>query len=131
MTPIRLVLASMPPLLREIVRETLAGQHDIEILAEVSRPDDILPAVRRTGASVAVLGTSLGDATSLVRELLTSHPWLHVVTLTSDARTAVVHSLQPRVSAIADISPQALVDAIRAASISKDVHPHLHPFSAE
>jgi DNA-binding NarL/FixJ family response regulator len=129
--PIRLVLASMPPLLGAIVRETLAGQRDIEILAEVIDSAQILATVRRTGASVAVLGATPGDSRTLVHELLTAQPWLHVVVLTSDARGAVVHSLQPRASAIADISPQALLDAIRTARIAKDLHPRLHPFSAD
>jgi DNA-binding NarL/FixJ family response regulator len=128
---IRLVLASMPPLLGAIVRETLAGQRDIEILAEVADLEQVLTVVRHTGASVAILGSMPDDPRALVHELLTHHPWLHVVMLTSDARTAVVHSLQPRASAIADISPQALLDAIRTAPAEKDVHPRLHPFSPD
>ncbi|HKH93408.1 MAG TPA: hypothetical protein VKA54_16505 [Gemmatimonadaceae bacterium] len=132
MAPIRLVLATMPPLLGEIVRETLASQRDIEILAEVADSEQILSVVRRTGASVAVVGIAPSDSTALlVHELLAHQPWLHVVTLTSDARHAVVHSLQPRAAAISDISPQALLDAIRTALVAKDVHPRLHPFSSD
>jgi len=130
--PIRLVLATMPPLLGEIVRETLASQGDIEILAEVADPEQILSVVRRTGASVAVVGIAPSDSTALlVHELLADQPWLHVVTLTSDARTAVVHSLQPCAAAFSDLSPKALLDAIRTALAAKDVHPYLHPFSPD
>ena len=131
MAPIRLVLATMPPLLGEIVRETLASQRDIEILAEVTDPEQILSVVRRTGASVAVVGIAPSDSTLLVHELLADQPWLYVVTLTSDARSAVVHSLQPRAAAISDFSPKALLDAIRTAFVAKDVHPRLHPFSPD
>ena len=131
MSRIRLVLATMPPLLRDIVRETLASQGDIEILAEVADPEQIPAAVRRTGASVAVVGIASSDSRPLVRRLLAEHPLLGVVTLADDGRTGSVHSLEPCESAIDDISPRTLLDAIRRAPALKDVHPRLHPFSAD
>lgn len=131
MAPIRLVLATMPPLLAAIVRETLAGQRDIEILAEVADPEELLATLRRTGASVAVVGVAANDSRAIVHELLAQQPWLRIVTLTSDGRTAFVHSLQPRESAIADLSPDTLLDAIRSARGIRDLHPRLHPFSAD
>ena len=57
MTPIRVVLATMPPLLGDIVRATLARDPDVEILAEVASHDAIAPAVDRSDADVAILGT--------------------------------------------------------------------------
>lgn len=131
MAPIRLVLASMPPILGEIVRETLAGAGDIEIIAEVADPDQIPAAVRRTGASVAVLGIATSDTRALVHALLAEYPRLRVVALASDGRTGYIHSLQPRESPILDLSPRTLVDAIRTPRSQKDVHPHLHPLSAD
>jgi DNA-binding NarL/FixJ family response regulator len=129
--PIRLVLATMPPILSEIVRETLAGERDIEILAEVADADQLAAAVRRTGASVAVVGIATNRTRALVHELLAEHPRLRVVALASDGRTGYVHSLQPRESAITDISPRTLVAAIRTPRPAKDVHPRLHPLSAD
>ena len=131
MAPIRLVLATMPPLLSDIVRGTLADQHDIEILAEVARPEQILAAVLRTRASVAVVGVPSHDSRALVHELLAVQPRLGIVALTSDGRTGYVHSLHPHESAIDDISPETLLHAIRAARPERDVHLRLHPFSAD
>jgi hypothetical protein len=66
-----------------------------------------------------------------VHELLAVRPRLGIVALTSDGRTGYVHSLHPGEAAIVDISPGTLPDAIRAARNERDVHPHLHPFSAD
>lgn len=131
MAPIRVVLGTMPPLLCDIVRETLAGEQDFEILAEVTRPEHLLAAIMRTGASVAVVGIASGDSKALVHELLAIEPRLAIVALTSDGRTGYVHALQPREWAIADISPETLLDAIRAARSPRGVHPRVHPLSAD
>jgi two-component system response regulator DesR len=133
LAPIRVVLGTMPPLLGDIVRETLAAHGDVEVLADVDTRDEIRPAVRRTDADVAVLGISSRDRTGLnglLRELLADHPRLTVIALASDGRNGYVYQLQPSSVAIADVSPQSLVETIRATS-AMDVHPRIHPFSAD
>jgi DNA-binding NarL/FixJ family response regulator len=123
----------MPPLLGDIVRETLNRQTDFEVLAEVETPGEIMSAVRRTGAHVAIVGIASDAWTSLsglLRELFTHHPRLTVIALSSDGRSGYVYQLQPRTVAIDDISPTSLVRAIRATA-AMDVHPAIHPFSAD
>jgi len=131
--PTRVVLGTMPPLLGDIVRETLIHQTDLEVLAEVGTRGEIDFAVTSTRAHVAILGISPGDWGTLdvlLRQLLKSHPQLRVIALASDGRSGYVYQLEPRTVAIADVSPAALVNAIRAMA-EKDVHPALHPFSAD
>lgn len=133
MASTRVVLGTMPPLLGDIVRETLINQTDLEVLAEVGTRGEIDSAVTSTRADVAILGIGPSDWSSLdtlLRELLASHPTLRVIALASDGRSGYVYRLEPRTVAIADVSPTALVQAIRAAT-GKDVHPALHPFSAD
>ena len=132
-TPTRVVLGTMPPLLGDIVRETLARHEDVEVLADVETPSEVAAAVDRTSADVAVLGMSASgarDTTVLMQSLLTNHPRLTVIALASDGRSGYVCQLEPRTIAIDDISPSALVDAIRSNAIA-GVHPRLHPFSAD
>lgn len=109
----------MPTLLGDIVRETLAGHAEFEILAEVSEPGEISPAVQRTAADVAVVAIEPrgepGDRASLPDELLAAHPQLRLIALTSDGRTAYVYELRPREAAIVGISPQSLLEAVRGA----------------
>ena len=133
MAPTRVVLGTMPPLLGDIVRETLLRQTDFEILAEVDTRDRILPAVEQTSADVVIVGISAGGWSSLssfLRDLLASHPRLTIIALPSDGRSGYVYQLQPRTVAIDDISPASLVRAIRATA-PMDVHPAIHPFSAD
>ena len=133
MAPTRVVLGTMPPLLGDIVRETLTRQTDFEVLAEVQTRGEIMPAVQHTGAQVVVVGIAAGGwvgLSALLRELLAVHPRLTVIALASDGRSGYVYQLQPRTVAIDDISPASLVRAIRATA-AMDVHPAIHPFSAD
>jgi DNA-binding NarL/FixJ family response regulator len=123
----------MPPLLGDIVRETLTTLDDVEVLADVRTRDEIGAAVRRTDAHVAVLGVSSRDPTglsSLLGELLTDHPRLTVIALASDGRNGHVYQLQPSSVAIDNLTPKSLVETIRATS-GMDVHPLIHPFSPD
>ncbi len=129
--PIRVVLATMPALLGDIVRDTLAANHDdVAILAEVETRGEIASAVRRTDADVAVLGVaSQDDLSDFLGSLLADHPRLAVIALASDGRNGCVYRLKPISSAIEDVSPASLMQAIRATA-AMDVHPVIHPFSA-
>jgi len=132
-TPIRVVLATMPPLLRDIVRQSLARDADVEVLAEVATCDEIAPAVDHASADVTVLGVTPDEwpgLSQLLRETLATHPRLTIIALTSDGRSGYVYRMQPRGVVIDDLTPRSLVQVIRA-NAGGDVHPLIHPFSAE
>jgi DNA-binding NarL/FixJ family response regulator len=133
MARIRVVLGTMPVLLRDIVRETVAAQtDDVEILAEVATRGEIATAVRRTEADVAVVGVEhldWNDLRDFLHSLLAEHPRLSVIALANDGRDGWIYRLRPSSAAIHDVSPAALVQAIRATT-TRDVHPIIHPFSA-
>lgn len=133
MSPIRVVLATLPPLLGDIVRETLVRDAEAEILAEVESAADIAAVVERTDPNVAVVGVATADwidVSSRLRDLLSEHPRLTIVALASDGRSGYVYQNQPRGVVINDLSPKSLVQAIRS-TITTGVNPPVHPFSAE
>lgn len=133
MSPIRVVLATMPPLLGDIIRETLARDADVEIVAEISTPDEIISAVDHSDADVAVLGVAPADwvaLSSVLRDLLAEHPRLTIIALAKDGRSGYVYRHQPRGVVIDDISPRSLAQLIRS-NAGVGLHPRLHPFSAE
>jgi len=128
----RVVLGALPPLLRDIVRATLNRDADIEIATEVDRSADIVPAVDRNDAHVAIVGVAASEwaaLSDLLRTLLAKHADLTIIALASDARSGYVYRLEPRGIVIDDISPNSLVKAIRSGA--EDVHPPIHPLSAD
>ena len=132
-SPIRVVLAALPPLLGDIVRETLVRDAEALVDAEVGSANDITPTLERATADVVVVGVApseWSDLSSLVRLLLFEHPRLTIVALASDGRSGYVYQQQPRGVAIHDITPKSLVHAIRSTATT-DLHPGIHPFSAE
>jgi DNA-binding NarL/FixJ family response regulator len=132
-TPIRVVLATMPPLLGDIVRATLARDPDVEILVEVASHEAVARALAQSGADVAILGVAPGGwsgLSQLLRETLAAYPRLTIITLASDGRSGYVYRMQPRGVVIDDITPRSLVQVIHA-NVGRDVHPIVHPFSAE
>ena len=132
-TPIRVVLAKMPPLLGDIVRETLARDGDVEVLAEVATSDEIAPAIDHADADVTVMGVAPDEwprLSHLLRDTLATHPRLTIIALTSDGRSGYLYQMQPRGVVIDDLTPRSLVQVIRANALG-GVHPVIHPFSAE
>lgn len=130
--PIRVVLGPMPTLLGDIIRETLAGQDDLEIVAEVSADDDVIRTAQRTAANVGLVAIQPNDTRRVLALVgaMVEYPTLLLIALTNDARFGYVYHLQPRAVAIADLSPASLVDAMRGVH-PEGVHLPLHPFSAD
>lgn len=56
MKKIRFLLANRPRMMREMVREIIEGQQDMEVVGEVLAPVDLLVAVRETQAAAVILG---------------------------------------------------------------------------
>jgi DNA-binding NarL/FixJ family response regulator len=124
----------MPPLLGDIVRESLARDPSVEVLAEVSAREQLGAVVDQTIADVAILGVAPSDWAGLgvtLRQLLVEHPRLTIIGIANDGRSGYVYQLQPRGVVINDISPRSLAHTIRSTVAPEDVHPPLHPFSAE
>jgi len=124
----------MPPLLGDIVRESLARDAGVEVIAEVPIREQLASVVEQTVADVAILGVAPSDWAGLgvtLRPLLVEHPRLTIIGIANDGRSGYVYQLQPRGVVINDISPRSLAHTIRATVASEDVHPPLHPFSAE
>jgi DNA-binding NarL/FixJ family response regulator len=109
---IRALLAEMPPMLLDIVKDTLTTQAGMEIVGEAPHAADLVGALETTVADVAIIGGRRPDDVALSK-LLSASPRLLVVMLSVDGRSAQVYQLRPHHSSIVDISPTGLVAAIR------------------
>jgi DNA-binding NarL/FixJ family response regulator len=108
---IRILLAELPQMRREIIAGVLGRQADMEVVGEV--PVGALPtAVARERADVLVIGF---DRPSLVAELMERRPRLKVLAVADEGRDCSLYALRPERADLGEASPQQLVETIRDA----------------
>lgn len=107
---IRVAVGEMPRMLREIIEGAVVRQADMMLVAGDSHPSAI---ARRADVDVAIVTheSRHGDAT--LRRALVDNPKLKMLVVSEHGRTA--HVLEFHSRAVADLSPEALVRAIRTA----------------
>jgi DNA-binding NarL/FixJ family response regulator len=103
------VLVEMPQMLREIVREFLATQDDIEVVGEVGEAASLPAAVERYAPDLVVVGGGGLRVPGEWFDLLRSRPSLRLLAVASHGHRTTVCEV------LGDISPQGLVDAIKLA----------------
>lgn len=81
----RVLIADDHPVVREGVRRVLQGAVEMEIVGEVGRGDDVLPAVRKLAPDVLVLDISMPgtDFLAVLADLAASHHGLHTIILSA------------------------------------------------
>ena len=110
----RIVLVGMTPLLGEIVRETLAGEPDLEVVAEHDGDADLREALEHADADFVIVGSDAA-AGGLVRALVEEGAARRALELLEDGKEGVLYELRPHQASLGELSPDALVRTIRAA----------------
>lgn len=103
-------------MLRDIVESLLRSQRDMYIAGELPARDGLSDAIGRARPDVVLLGLPSGDVPPFYNELLYAHPTLRLLAVTGDGRSAYRYELRPQRSPVGEVSPQGLLDAIRAAA---------------
>lgn len=98
-------------MLREIIKGAIGLQPDMELIDCGDEPD-LSKAFKSSAADVVIVARPTGPATSH-QHILADNPQLKMFVVTDDGREA--HLLEFRQNPVAQLSPQGLVDAIRAA----------------
>jgi DNA-binding NarL/FixJ family response regulator len=116
MRKIKVMLASRPKLLSEIIRNMIEHQPDMIMVGDVIDPIKLLFAVRGTAVDVVIVTPLKANGVpKICCHLLTEHPRLKVVTLSSKGETAYLYqSGIPRLR-INEPSGQSILGAIREA----------------
>jgi DNA-binding NarL/FixJ family response regulator len=103
----------MPLMLRDIVKTIVIDQPDMEVVGELGLEGDVSNVAAETAADFVI--TSLGDAglhPSCAR-LLDARSRVKVLAIGGDGRNAFLYELQPRRSAVGELSPDVLAAVIR------------------
>jgi DNA-binding NarL/FixJ family response regulator len=104
---IRVVLAHMPPMLRDIIHGAVMNERDVEIVGAIEEEEPFLPALASIATDVLILGRVPPDDLGLAKQVWEKWPRIRVLTIAQGGRSAVLHV------ATGDVSPQGLVAAIR------------------
>jgi hypothetical protein len=106
----RILLVRLPRLLEEIVRDVLASEDDLELAGATHSTTGLADEAERRGAEVLIVG---GDDAGCVRSLLRQKPWLKVIAVAGDERSARLYLLRPERVRVGPLSPESLTAAVR------------------
>ncbi|MEO8678868.1 MAG: hypothetical protein ABI665_07470 [Vicinamibacterales bacterium] len=111
MTKIRVVVDATPRMLKDIIEQAVTTQPDMELVA-CDHAIDLPGAMARSAADVVIVARP--HAPMPLEHLLVENPRLKMLVVTDDGRVAQMCEF--RRTRIARVTPQGLVEAIRAAS---------------
>ncbi len=105
MEPLRLLIADLPPILREIVSR-IAARSGMEVAASNPAREDVGDELRRSPADVVILGLAESETPGVCTRILDEFPATTVVGLAADGRRTSLY--------VDDIGPDQLVETVRA-----------------
>jgi DNA-binding NarL/FixJ family response regulator len=103
-------------MLRDLVKEIVGREADMEIVGEVSEGAQLVPAARETDAEFVIAALDDLELPAAYRALLDERPRMKVLGLAADGRLGVLYELVPRKIPLGELSAGSLVSAIRAGS---------------
>lgn len=111
---IKVLLASRPKMLSDVVRNIITRQPDMEVVGEVLDPIELFFAARVAKVDVVIV-TPLDpeEEPPICRHLLAEHPRLKVVTLSVQGEIAFLYESGAGKKRIDEPCKQSILDAIR------------------
>jgi DNA-binding NarL/FixJ family response regulator len=114
---VSIVLVALRGLLRDLIRQILATQRGLNVVGELTDGQALSATLDRTRADLVIWNLEDGDEAegASISGLLDDHPRVAILTVRDDGRRGSVWQLRPRMTAIGELSPRVLLDAIREA----------------
>lgn len=110
----RVMLRELPALLRGILEQTFRAQDDMTLVG-ADRSDASLSAqVAENRPDVLIVGVERPELANAYVELFVDHATLRIFAISSDARAATMQELFVKRLRVADLSPDAIIAAVRA-----------------
>lgn len=125
MKQIRILLARMPAMLIDILSHVVASEFDMMVAGRIEDEENLLAATRRTRANVLLVGQTAEDERDKYGLLLRGRPNLKVVAIASDGKTGLLYELRPQRVPLGELSADALLKAIRAATMTTHSSPQV------
>ncbi len=115
MDRIRVLVAEMPRMLRDLFKHVVAEQTDMDLVGELLDPLGLLLAAGQTHADVVILGLHNSEFPGICSHLLGEYPHIKILGVTEDGRRAYLYELRPEKIPVGEVSPEGLLAAIRTA----------------
>ena len=113
-TKIKVLLASRPKLLSEVIRYLVARQPDMEVVSEVLDPIELLLAVKATEADVVIVTPLPANGEPhICTKLLAAYAQLKIVTQSAKGEAAYLYQSGSPKQRIEEPSEQLILGAIR------------------
>ena len=113
LSKVRVLVAGMPRMLTDIIRNIVTSQPDLEFAGEAEDVACLARIAQQSRVDVLVIGAAAVQDASGYKDLLYQHPRMSIVAIDADARGAQIFDLRPHVSHLGEISPTTLVAALR------------------
>lgn len=98
-----------------MVERAVARTHDMRVVGRASSLDELLLLARATEHDVVIVGLHDSDLPPACIELLLERPRMKVLGIEEQAGHAQLYELRPEQVEIGELSPDEVVDTIRAA----------------
>jgi DNA-binding NarL/FixJ family response regulator len=112
---IRTVVVTLPLLFGDIIKTSLAEHFTLDVVARLDSRTEIEKQLPFFSPDLIIVGLHDGETDEIGHTLLAFVPLAKVIVLSNDGRNAYVHEMRAHRSVLIDVSPGALVDAIRRA----------------
>jgi DNA-binding NarL/FixJ family response regulator len=116
MRRIRILLAGMPRMLLDMITDVIAPHAEMTVAGKIQDMADIRAIVKKIRADVVILNEPTAGPPQNHQELLYSRPHLGVLSITGDGRHFFLHKLRPVRTALGEVSPDRLVQAIQSSA---------------
>ena len=116
MRRIRVLLAGMPRMLLDMITDIVTPHAEMMVAGQIQDTAEIRAAVKKTRADIVILNEPAIGPSQNYQELLYSRPHLGVLSITSDGRQFFLHKLRPVRTALGEVSPDSLVQAIQSSA---------------
>lgn len=115
MQKIKVLLASRPKMLSDVIRNMLERQPDMEVIGEVLDPIELLLTAKARPVDVVIVTPLDAEGEpSICRHLLGEQPRLKIITLQANGEIAFLHESNSRKKRIAEPSEASILGTIRA-----------------
>ncbi len=114
MQTIKVILASRPKILSDVIRNLIDCQPDMQVVGEVLDPIELLIAVMATPVDAVIVTplASTGDP-KICHHLLAERPRLKIIALSEEGDAAFLYESKSRKKRIDEPSGQLILSAIR------------------